>query len=102
MIGRLCDQAAGKDIAVVGLYCDFPGEQEQSSANILGAMLKQLPGGGGILDHIREASQKAKTEFGGRGLRVPVLVEIMNRAVTSLSHVFVCIDASDESPPQHR
>ena len=102
MIDSLCDQAVGKNVAVVGLYCDFLGQQEQSSVNMLGAMLKQLSSRGRIPDHIQEAFQKAKTEFGGRGLRVPDLVEIMKKTVTSLSRVFICIDALDESTPQHR
>ena len=102
MIDSLCDQVGGKEIAVVGLYCDFLAQQEQSTANMLGAILKQLASRGGITKHIREAFQKAKKEFGGPGLRLPNLVEIMKKAVTALPRAFICIDALDECTPKHR
>ncbi|RPA88511.1 hypothetical protein L873DRAFT_1115821, partial [Choiromyces venosus 120613-1] len=42
VIDKLCDQAKRKDMAVTWMYCDFVANQEQSAANILGAILKQL------------------------------------------------------------
>ena len=102
MIDTLCDQARGKEVAVVGFYCDFLAQQEQSTTSMLGAILKQLVGRGGISEHIREAFQEAKKEFGGRGLRLPDLVEIMKKVVTALPRVFICIDGLDESTPKHR
>ena len=86
----------------MGLYCDFLAQQEQSTTNILGAMLKQLASRGGIPSHIREAFQRAKKEFGGRGLLLPDMVEIATKTVTSLSRLFICIDALDESTSKHR
>ena len=102
MIDSLCDRAGGKDIAVVGLYCDFLVQQEQSTANMLGAILKQLASRGEIPKHIREAFEKAKKEFGGRGLRLPDLVGLLRRTIAPLEQVFICIDALDESAPKHR
>ena len=102
MIDSLCDQAAGKDIAVVGLYCDFLAQQEQSSTSMLGAILKQLVSGGGIPEHIRETYQKAKNELGRRGLRLPDTVEILKETIPPLHRIFVCIDALDELAPKHR
>ena len=102
MIDRLCDQAGGGDIAVVGIYCDFLAQQEQSTTNVLGGILKQLVSRGGMPEHIREAFRKAKKEFGGRCLRLPDLIEIMKKAVTGLPRVFICIDALDESTPKYR
>jgi len=102
VIDSLCDQAAGKDVAVVGLYCDFLAQQEQSTTNMLGAILKQLASRGGIPEHIREAFQKAKREFGGRGLRLPAVVEFLKKTTTSLERMFICIDALDELVPKHR
>ena len=67
MIDSLYDQAGGKDIAIVGLYCDFLAQQEQSTTGMLGAILKQLAVRGGIPEHIRQAFQKAKNVFGGHG-----------------------------------
>ena len=102
MIDSLCDQAGENDVAVVGLYCDFLAQQAQSTTSMLGAILKQLVSRGEIPEHIREAFQKAKKEFGGRGLRLPDLVEIMKKVVTALPRVFICVDALDESTPKHR
>jgi len=98
----LCDHAGHKGVAVVGLYCDYLAQQEQSTTNMLGAMLKQLVNRGGIPRHIREGFQKAKREFGGRGLRLPDMVEILKKSITSLQRVYICIDAVDESTPKHR
>ena len=69
---------------------------------MLGAMLKQLVSRGGIPQHIREAFRKAKREFGGRGLLLPDMVEILNMTITSLQRLFICIDAVDECTPKHR
>ena len=102
MIDRLCDRAGGKGTAVVGLYCDFLAQQEQSATSMLGAILKQLVSRGGIPEHIREAFQKAKKEFGGRGLLLPDMVDILKKTITSLPRLSVCIDALDEATPKHR
>ena len=52
--------------------------------------------------HIREAFQKAKKKFGGQGLLLPDMVDILKKTITSLAGVFICIDALDESPPKNR
>ena len=85
----------------MGLYCDFLAQQEQSTANMLGAVLKQLASRGGIPEYIQEAFREAKKEFGGRGLRVPDMVEIL-KAIASLPRVFICIDALDECTAKNR
>jgi len=69
---------------------------------MLGAMLKQLVNRGGIPENIREAFQKARGEFGGLGLRLPDLVEILKKTIATQARVFICIDALDESTPKHR
>jgi len=102
VIDSLCDQAEGKDVAVVGLYCDFHTQHEQSTTNMLGAMLKQLASRGGIPNHTRKAFREAKEKFGGRGLLLPGMVDIFKKTTTSLSRLFICIDALDESPSKHR
>ena len=92
----------GKDVAVVGLYCDFHAQQEQSTTNMLGAILKQLASRWGIPDHTREAFREAKKEFGGRRLLLPDMVDILKRTIISLPRLFICIDALDECAPKHR
>ena len=92
----------GKDVAMVGLYCDFHSQQEQSTTNMLGAMLKQLAGRGGIPEHTRKAFREAKKEFGGRGLQLPGMVATLKKTITTLPRLFICIDALDECTAKHR
>ena len=97
----LCDQAKKEDIAVACLYCDFFAHQEQTIASMMGAILKQLVGRGGIPIYLREAFQEGKKEIGGRGLRLTDLMRMLRAAIASLPQVFICIDALDECLPKH-
>ena len=101
MIDCLCDRARKKDIAVVGVYCDFHSQQEQTIANIMGAILKQLVGRGGIPDYLREEFQIGQKEFGGRGLLLADLIGFLKITIASLPQVFICLDALDECLPKY-
>ena len=96
VIDRLYDEAGGGDIAVAGFYCDFRNQDEQTTTNIIGAILKQLVAREDMLEHVRTAFKKAKQELGGRGLRLPDMVQMVKRAVATLPQVFICIDALDQ------
>ena len=100
MIDSLCDQAGSENIAVIGLYCDFLVQQEQTITNIMGAILKQLIVRGGVPEGLRDAFQKAKKEFGGRGPRLTDLMGMLKIAIASLPQVFICLDALDECLPK--
>jgi len=65
-------------------------------------MAKQLARRSGIPEHIREAFQKAKKEFGGRSLLLPGMVDILKKTIESLPRLYICIDALDECIPKHR
>jgi len=69
---------------------------------MLGAMVKQLASRGEIPQHIREAFRRAKEGFGGRGLLLSDMVDIVKDTIASLPRLFICIDALDESPDKHR
>ena len=101
MIDNLCDRAEEESIAVAGLYCDFLSQQEQTTTNIMGVVLKQLVGRGGVPEDVREAFQKGKREFGGRGPRLTDLMGMLKTAITSLPRVFICLDALDECLPKY-
>ena len=101
MIDRLCDQAGDGDIAVTGFYCDFLVHEEQTIVNMMGAILKQLVGRGDIPQDVREAFQKGKREFGGRGPLLADLMQMLRTIIASLHQVFICIDALDECLPKH-
>ena len=100
MIDSLCDQAQGGDTVVAGFYCDFPSQQEQTTTNMMGAILKQLVGRGGVMKDLQEAFQKAKEEVGGRGPRLEDVMEMLRTAIASLPRAFICIDALDECLPK--
>ena len=99
VMDSLCDEP--EDIVVAGFYCDFRGQQEQTTADIMGAILKQLVGRRGVLEHVRTAFQKAKMELGGRGLRLPDMVQMLKWTIATLPQVFICIDALDECLPKY-
>ena len=101
MIDSLCDQAEKEDIAVACLYYDFLAQEEQTITNIMGAVLKQLIGGGDIPENVRGAFQEGKKKIGGRGLRLADLKRMLGIAIASLPQVFICIDALDECLPKN-
>ena len=101
VIDSLCDRAEEESIAVAGLYCDFLSHQEQTTTNIMGAILRQLVGRGEIANYLREAFQKSKTEFGGRGPLLADLIEMLRTTIASLPRVFICLDALDECLPKY-
>ena len=101
MIDSLCDQEGRGDTIVTGLYCDYQIQQEQTAANIMGVILKQLVGRGDIPEYLREAFQAGKRNFGGRLPRLPDLMEMLRNTIASLPEVFICLDALDECLPKH-
>ena len=100
MIDTLRDQTGPEDIAVAGLYCDFTIQQEQTTTNIMGAILWQLVGRAGVPKELRDAFQKGKTEIGGRGPRLGDLMGMLRVAIALLPRVFICVDALDECLPK--
>ena len=100
MIDSLCDQAREEGIAVAAFYCDFVSREEQTIANVIGAILKQLVGRGGIAEDLREAFQKAQQEVGDRGPRLADLMRVLRTVIASLPQVFICVDALDECLPE--
>jgi len=100
VIDSLCDQASEEDITVACLYCDFLAQQEQTVTSMMGAILKQLVGGGDIPIYLREAFQEGQ-KIGGRKPALKDLVIMLRRAIASLGQVFICIDALDEYLPKH-
>ena len=102
VVDRLCDMAKEQNTAVACFYVDFAAREEQSPTNILGALLKQIVGGlEKIPDEINETFQDYKKVIGGRGLRVPEIVGML-QTVTSLRPTFICVDALDECVERHR
>jgi len=94
VIDGLRDKAGEEGHAIAGLYCDLRDQRGQTATNIMGAILKQLLVRREVLGHV-------KKERGGQGLRLPDMVQMLKRAVTTLPQVFICIDALNECLPGH-
>ena len=101
VVDSLCDQASKEDIAITCLYSDYLAQQEQTTANMMGAILKQLVGRGEMPEDVRQAFKKSKKEVGGRRLLHADLVRILKATIASLPQVFICIDALDEFLPKN-
>jgi len=102
VVDRLCNRAREENIAVACFYVDFAAREEQSPTNMLGSLLKQIVSGlGTIPEEIREAFLDHKKVIGGRGLRVPEIVKML-QTVTSLRQTFICVDALDECVEGHQ
>jgi len=102
VVDKLCDAARERNIAVSCFYVDFAAREEQSPTNILGSLLKQIVDGlERIPDEISRMFQEHKKVIGGRGLRVPEIVKLLQN-VTSLRPTFICVDAMDECVEKHR
>ena len=102
VVDRLCDKAKEENIAVACFYVDFAAREEQSPTNMLGSLLKQIVGGlERIPDEISRNFQDQKKVIGGRGLRVPEIVKML-QDVASLRPTFICVDALDECVEGHR
>jgi len=102
VIDALCDQAKGQNIAVACFYFDFASQKEQSPTSMLGSILKQIVAGlEAIPDKIVQAYEDQKKVIGGRGLRLPEIVEMLQAASSSQS-TFICLDALDECVVGHR
>ena len=102
MIDSLCDWRCEGDIVVAMFYCDFRDQHQQTATNIMGAILKQLVVKGEVMGSVQTAFQKAREVVGGRGLRLPDMVQMLRQTVATLPRVFICIDALDECLPKHR
>ena len=74
VIDDLCDGRCEEGIAIAMFYCDFHDQREQTTTNIMGAILRQLVVREEVLGGVRKAFQKAKEEVGGRYLRLSDIV----------------------------
>jgi len=102
VVDKLCDMARERNIAVSCFYVDFAAQEEQSPTNILVSLLKQIVGKlEKIPDEISQTFQDNKEVIGGRGLRVPEIVKLL-QTVTNSQPTFICIDALDECVERHR
>ena len=102
VIDTLSEQAHGQNIAVLFLYCDYQAQKDQSAVNLVGGLLRHIAlGGVGNVGEIQNAFEKSK-QGGGKGLRLPEMLDLFVKTISSLERVYICVDAMDELLPQHR
>lgn len=102
VIDTLCDRAGEQGFTVACFYCDFTAQNKQSPTSILSAILKQVVSGlKEIPKEIMQAFEDQKQAIGGRGLRLPEIVKML-QTISSSRHTFICIDALDECVPEYR
>ena len=98
VVDTLCDVAggAGEEIAVACFYFDSTAQKEQSAANVLGALLKQVVGSfEQIPEEIKDAFRRHKKFIGGRELQLPEIVKMLG-SLSSVQRTYFCLDALDE------
>jgi len=102
VIDSLCNQARGQNATVACFYFDFAAQNEQSPANMLGSLLKQLVFGlEEIPEEILEAYEERKKAIGGQGPQIPNILNIL-QTISSRGRTFICIDALDECAIEDR
>jgi len=95
-VDKLCDQTSEQNTTASYFYLDFAARKEQSAANVLGSLLKQMVGGmERIPEEISRAFQRHRTTIGGRRPQLVNIVEML-QLITSSRRTFMCIDGLDE------
>jgi len=101
VIDSLHEQTYGENIAVLSLYCDYQTQKDQSAVNMIGSLLSQVALGArhipSEIQHTFELKQR-----GRQALRLPDMLKLFVKAVSSTERVYICIDAVDELLPQNR
>ena len=102
VIETLRNRAGEQNIAVLGLYCDYQVQGEQSAVDMIGGLLRQVVWGeAGIRAEIRSAFNESKRR-GGQRLHMRDLLRLFIKVVSSIDRVYICVDAVDELLPKNR
>ena len=69
---------------------------------MIGGLLRHIAlGEVGNIGEIQNAFKKSR-QGGGKGLRLPEMLDLFVKTISSLNRVYICVDAMDELLPQHR
>jgi len=102
VIDTLRNQCSGQNVAVLGLYCDYQAQGEQSAVNMIGGLLRQVDWREtGIRNEIRSAFNQSKSR-GGQGLRMSGMLKLFVKVASFIDRVYICVDAVDELLPKNR
>jgi len=90
-------------MAVAYVYCDVNTSNVQSAGTVLESVLEQVVGElAEIPDEAQKAFEPAKERADGCELRLPEILDRLTRCLMCLKRCFICIDALDELPTNHR
>jgi len=102
VVDRLSYRSRGQNTVVTCCYLDFAARKEQSVANILGSLLRQVVSGmEKVPEEITRALEEQKSENAGRGPQLPDIIRTL-QTITSSLRTFICIDALDECDVANR
>jgi len=102
VIENLCDQTRRQNTTVACFYFDSAAQEEQSPANMLGSLLKQLVFGlEEIPEEISRAYKDRKNAIGGQRPQISNIVKML-QAISVRKRAFICIDALDECATEHQ
>ena len=103
VIETLFEESIRKQVAVACLCCDFNAHEEQTTAHMLGAILKQVASGWEhIPQEIEAAFQRSKTILDGRELGLAEILKLLISTLGTLERSYICIDALDEFRKERR
>ena len=101
VIDSLRQQTNEANTVVLFLYCDYQAQKDQSAVNIMGSLLSQVAlGATQIPSEIRHAFDLKQR--GRQALRLPDMLKLLVKAVSSIERVYICLDAMDELLPGNR
>ena len=84
VIDTLRKQTRGQNIAVIFLYCDYQGQEDQSTVNLIGGFVQQAALRAlWIPSKIKSTFDKSKQK-GGDGLRLPEIIKLFVRVISSI------------------
>lgn len=96
-------QSGSEQVAVACLYCDFQTHKEQSTAHMLGAILKQVASGlENIPQEIKAAFKRSRKQIDGRELESDEILKLLISSLRTMQRSYICIDALDEFPREYR
>ena len=95
IINSLREQTCEENTLVLFHYCDYQTQKDQSAVNIIGSLLSQIALGATEIPSEIQRSFELKKR-GLQALRLPDLVKLLVKTVSSIEQVYICFDAMDE------
>ena len=103
VIDELSNGIDGNGMAVAYVYCDFSAQNVHSASTVLGSVLRQVVGAlAEIPGEVQGAFDRAEEQVDGRELRLPEILDMLIKSLLSFKRGFICVDALDEFPANHR